>query len=366
MKKRDVSLDLIRCVAFFCVVSVHFMLNNGYYQAPMVGKEMFIMSVMRAMFSVCVPLFIVLTGYLQCHKSVEKKYYIGIKETLCIYILASIASVIYKTVVLAQDITPKDAILGILNYDMADYAWYIEMYIGLFLLIPFFNLIWKGLESKKKKKLLILTVGVLTALPCVINIFSLTGESGVYNQIIPSWWQNLYPFLYYFIGCYLREYEVKMNRLLNVLLFAVVAIATGAFIYYYNYGKTFVWGVWQRWESLPFVVLTVLLFVFLKGLPVNSLPNWCKKGITALASLCLGGYLVSSIFDNYFYKGLIEKVPATPERLKYYFVMVPLVFVCSLALSLLLRLLYLLLDAGVGVVTRRKKRTEEKENEKSI
>lgn len=353
MRKRDISLDVIRCVALFSVVSVHFMLNNGYYQAEMVGSRMFIMSVMRAIFSVCVPLFIVLTGYLQCHKNVEKKYYIGIKETLIIYILASIAHIIYKNSVLGQEISFGNGVLSILNFSAANYSWYVEMYIGLFLLIPFLNLIYLGLDSKKKKQLLILSIGVLTALPCVVNIFTFPEGTGGFDKLIPSWWQNIYPLLYYFIGCYLREYQVKMNRLVNVLLFALVAVLTGGFMYYVNYGETFVWGPWQRWESLPFVVLTVLLFIFLKNLPVQSLPSLVQRGITGVASLCFGGYLVSYIFDNIFYKVLNEKIPTAPERLEYYFVIVPLVFVCSLALSFVLRGIYLGLDKGTLFIIRR-------------
>lgn len=352
MKKRDISLDVIRCVALFSVISVHFMLNNGYYQTEMIGSRMFIMSVMRAVFSVCVPLFIVLTGYLQCYKTVEKKYYIGIKETIIIYILASVACIIYKNFILKQEISFGNGVLSILNFSAANYSWYVEMYIGLFLLIPFLNLIYQGLDTKRKKQLLILTIGILTALPCVVNIFTFQEETTGFDKLIPSWWQNIYPLLYYFIGCYIREYQVKINRLLNILLFVFVSVATGAFIYYVNYGKTFVWGPWQRWESLPFVILTVLLFIFLKNLPFQSLPSLIQRGITRVASLCFGGYLVSYIFDNIFYRVLNEKILTAPERLEYYFVIVPVIFVCSLTLSFVLRVIYLGLDKGIFIVRR--------------
>ncbi len=353
MRKRDVSLDVIRCVALFSVISVHFMLNNGYYETPMLGGKMFIMSVMRAIFRICVPLFIVLTGYLQCHKNVEKKYYTGIKETLIIYILASIAHIIYKNCVLGQDITLGKGILSILNFSAANYSWYVEMYIGLFLLIPFLNLIYQGLDTKKKKQLLILTIGVLTALPCVVNIFVFPEGTGSFDKLIPSWWQNIYPLLYYYIGCYLREYPMKMNRFVNILLFVLVAVLTGAFMYYVSYGDFFVWGPWQSWESVPVVVLTVLLFIFLKSFPWESIPALLQRGISFVARLCLGGYLVSYIFDNMFYKVLNEKIPLVPERLEYYFVIVPLVLVCSLALSFVLRVIYLGLDKGTLFVIRK-------------
>lgn len=55
IQKRNTSLDLLRIIALFCVISVHFFLNNGFYDQTVVGKRMFIMTVMRSTFMVCVP-----------------------------------------------------------------------------------------------------------------------------------------------------------------------------------------------------------------------------------------------------------------------------------------------------------------------
>lgn len=46
-KQRNINLDIIRCVAVFFVISVHFFLNNGFYSEIVVGKRMYIMVMMR-------------------------------------------------------------------------------------------------------------------------------------------------------------------------------------------------------------------------------------------------------------------------------------------------------------------------------
>ena len=69
MKKRDIGLDLTRIVAFVSVVSIHFFLNSGYYDAPVVGKRMYIMTLGRTFFGICVPLFMLLSGYLMTQTS---------------------------------------------------------------------------------------------------------------------------------------------------------------------------------------------------------------------------------------------------------------------------------------------------------
>ena len=43
MKERNLNADLIRCVAVFSVVSVHFLKNNGFYSTPVDGGDMLFM-----------------------------------------------------------------------------------------------------------------------------------------------------------------------------------------------------------------------------------------------------------------------------------------------------------------------------------
>ena len=88
---------------------------------------------------ICVPLFLLLTGYLMKNKELSIKYYKGIGNTLFVYVLASIACVLFKNIYYPNE--HHNLLLSILNFTGANYAWYIEMYIGLFFIIPFLNLI---------------------------------------------------------------------------------------------------------------------------------------------------------------------------------------------------------------------------------
>ncbi len=96
IKKRNVALDVIRITALYCVISVHFFLNNGFYTQPVVGTRMYIMTILRTMFIVCVPLFIMLTGYLMNKKELSIRYYFGITKTIGIYLLAGLACLSYQ------------------------------------------------------------------------------------------------------------------------------------------------------------------------------------------------------------------------------------------------------------------------------
>lgn len=92
-KKRNINLDMIRVIAVFSVLSVHFFLHNGFYEEIVVGKRLFFMGTMRNFFMICVPLFLILTGFLMNKKVVSRKYYSGLKKTYITYVLASITNI---------------------------------------------------------------------------------------------------------------------------------------------------------------------------------------------------------------------------------------------------------------------------------
>ena len=201
LTKRNPAADIIRILALFLVVSVHFFLNNGFYSHTVEGKRMYVMTLMRSFFIICVPLFLTLSGYLLRRKQLEKSYYKRISKIIITYVLASLLCVVYSIVFLEQDLTIKSIILNILNFKAAPYSWYIEMYLGLFLLIPFLNMVYNALPSQKSKIWLIITFIILTSLPSVLNIYNfdsldwwaLPSSSSSKNKLIPAWWQTLYP-----------------------------------------------------------------------------------------------------------------------------------------------------------------------------
>lgn len=346
-KHRDPAMDIIRVFALLCVISVHFFYNNQFYQTPVTGMRMYIMMVMRNFFMISVPLFLILSGYLMGNKRPNGAYFLGLGKTLLTYLLASLACMLYK--VLKQDVVysfPK-AILAITDFSGANYSWYVEMYIGLYLMIPFLNILYNGLESKKQKQLLLAVFLFLSSAHSVLNIFRFSDpgwfleptRSAEYHRLVPDWWMNIYPITYYFIGRYLREHPLKMPRWKHILSIVLVTLAVGIFNIYRSYGVKFVWGIWQGWYALPNILLAVLVFDLLAHIHCEKM----KPGTRHLLKICsdwtFGAYLVSWIFDQEAYPRLIAAVPDMPQRLEYYFLIVPGVFISSLLLSALLDLL---------------------------
>lgn len=345
---RNISLDIIRIFAFFCVVSVHYFSYIGFYGRPVLGTRMFIMTTMRSFFMICVPLFVILTGYLESSKTLCKEYFVKIKRVIFIYILASITVFLYKWLFLHNAFTFKDLLTGILDFSMANYAWYIEMYIGLFLLIPFLNILYHNLSKKSKQGLLLVMI-FLTALSSIINVYNFkeTGwwntpsVSTSYQKLIPSWWEGIWPLTYYFIGCYLKEYPITIKKFLNFILILITTLLFGAYNYWHSFGgDKFIWGPWQSWGALPILILAVFVFIFFLNINMTECPRSIKFILKHCSNACLGAFLVSVIFDNFYYPKLNKYVTDIPLRLNYYPIMAAIVFLSSLALSLLLSVIY--------------------------
>lgn len=340
---RNPAMDVVRCFALLCVNAVHFFGYTDLYWKPTEGIDMWFYTVIRTGLMICVPLFIILSGYLSGKKELSKGYYKGILKTFLMYVLASLFTIAAYYVFCGIFYRERESItgqlLGIFSFTTIPYAWYMEMYFGLFLLIPFLNILFNHLPGQKEKQFLLLVLVVMTALPSVVNVYNLRdaawwkmpSSSEQYNPLLPAFWVDLYPVTYYYIGCYLREYPVKMKKRTNILLFALVMIVGGTYTFYRSYGSNFVWGIWQDIESLFFMAEAVLAFIFLAQRDYRFLGARARSLLAKASGLCFGGYLVSWIVQEYVYM-----IPLQFDvQVRYWQgpLLVPVVYVVSLAIS---------------------------------
>ncbi len=379
LQARDPAADILRCVAAFSVISVHFFMNSGFHSSPIDCPRMIVLLFMRSAFVVCVPLFLTLTGYLMTNKRLVRSYYRGIRNTLFTYVVSGLCCMLLFPVfyrwlqpVLGlpdkaiSSYNFKGIVFKLLDFSAAPYAWYIEMYIGLFLLIPFLNILYHGIDSKRKKQVLLLTLAVVVNLSTVVNTnnFTLSGwwshpsMSTDYQPLIPDYWIGFYPVFYYFLGSYFREYGVKMKPWQAALGFAAACLISGGYNLWRSYGANFVYGVWTLWASaliIPQIIFLTAFFTNLRYSRMSDSLRWC---FYKLSGLCLGIYLTSWIFDNLYYPILTASIPEVRDRLEAYFWIVPLVFTSSAVLSYGIQKLYSLwslLTAALGRCFRRPK-----------
>lgn len=346
--KREFGLDLIRAMATFFIVAVHFFLNSTYYDIKMTGKTMLIITVFRWIFFICVPLFIILTGYLKSNKKINKEHYKGIKHIIISYIFISIVVLLFRKYHLKNELTWANGIIGIFNFTTNNYSWYIEMYIGLFLLIPFLNIMYKACETKKNKQILIATVVAITSFSPLVNMFSFNKVS---INIIPDWWNNLYPLGYYFIGCYTKEYRPSINKIKSLLIILLIASFEAAASYVFRYKSTFSWGFIGGYNNFFTVGLSTIVFLTMYDIKCSK--KLITKPIELISNISLDVYLFSKISDNLIYPKLNARFHSPSQYLKYIPFIIITSFVIAVILSLLKKLLFTIINKITALIRRK-------------
>lgn len=319
---RSNGLDIIRFLAVLFVIGVHFFLYNHFYEAKMEGLSMFIMTGMRWLFYTCVPLFIILTGYLKGNKKPNKEHYHSIVPILSSYLLISILAILVKKFIFHTDRSYGSLLMGIFNFTTIDYAWYVNMYIGLFLLIPFLNILYKNIDTKRNKQILLISLAALVGLPSIFNAITI---GNVHLNLVPSWWTMLYPILYYFIGSYIKEYQIHLSKVVGALSIVFLLFFETVCSFFYSQGKVFDPFLFDGYNALPTVMLATLIFIFFYQMHIKWKP--LRIMVTDFSKLSFDVYLISCLADFYFYTKFAKQLGTATKAFPYLFLFVPGIFI---------------------------------------
>ena len=349
MKTRNINCDFLRIIALLFVISVHSLLYIGFYDTVNDGPTMILLNIARCLFITCVPIFMILSGYLMSKKEFNRKYLQKIIRIISTYFLCSLMCIIAVYFIENQEMLPlKDYFFQILSFKAAPYSWYVNMYLGLFLLIPFLNILWNNLKGQKPKQYLIVILFIIGILPNSINIFNFDSlnwwlepsSSRLYQQLIPDYWATTtYIILYYFIGCYLKEYKLKLSIKKNIVFLLTFIIIFGLFNYYRNFNALFEWGSYVGYSSIEVVITTILFVNLILNFKINIKSKKILDFIGKISYLTFGAYLLSAIFDRYFYPILQSHTNTLIQRIPYLFLLIPVIFIFSLLLSWIVELM---------------------------
>jgi surface polysaccharide O-acyltransferase-like enzyme len=289
------------------------------------------------------------TGYLNYKKTISRSYYLKIFRVLIPYVLISILCLIIK-----KPAGFQPAVFSIFNFTADTYSWYVNMYIGLFLMAPLLNVVFNALDRKKLHALLGTLIFVI-ALPATFNplFFNIPKISYLY---FPNWWQGFYPILYYFIGAYIGKYQIEIRKSICVAVVAsLVCLQTGLqmLLNRYQFNNWFM----SDYSSLFVVAESLALFLLFYSANVKSL--LVRTVVKYISMLSLEIYLFSKITDTHLYSYFSSHFygpehPMPQEMIfKYYFlIIVPLSFLSSTILSLSFHALYRLCGNGFKTLIR--------------
>lgn len=186
--ERKLGLDIIRAFAICAIMLVHTLNYSDGINSNLQSPSWMLYVFIRFVSAMGVPLFLLLTGYLQTSRNIDKKHYTSIIPILISYFVISIINVITENTVLDGKIGLYEFITRLFDFEYG-YSWYVEIYIGLFLLIPFLNILYRNID-KKQKLILIGSLSFLTFLPSALQHYIV--NDSVF-EILPDFFMKLYP-----------------------------------------------------------------------------------------------------------------------------------------------------------------------------
>lgn len=286
MKKREPGLDLIRCTAFFFVVLFHSFLQNGFYNEAQTGLLMLFYNSVRWLSVSCIGLFLMLTGYLKSGKTDIISCYRDILPILFGYVLACAVSIPVRHFLLGEPCDFFTWVSRFIGFRGVLYGWYVQMYIGLMLILPFVNLALGRLKSPKQFVVLCSAMLVLTAVPGVLKKLSFI-----------SFWRSLYPLTYYFLGAAVKKYQPKINPFFGLAVSALISVCLGTVTSVSTDGNL---SQARKWEFPDLWICMTVFFLFLslyRLKPAKPL----SEILAFLSGGCFGGYLLSHLLDAWAY-----------------------------------------------------------------
>jgi len=325
--KRLSGPDLLRFISCMFVVCEHFFLNCGYYDEPLVGGIMFGETFFRWMFLVCIPIYLMLTGYFKLNKKADKSHYMSLVPLFIAYIVISIPKMIMYNRLYGEIYTPKELIKSLGNYSI---AWYMGLYFGIVLILPFLNKLWHALDGKKEQHLLI---GSLIILCSIYPVF---------NYIAPSFFIGLYPVMYYFIGAYIRENQPKFNKWILFAIFILITMLQTIISFFAVKGGVFDWNLISMpdtgFGSIFILISSVCVFLICYDVDIKN--AFVCRILKSVGSVTFETYLFAGAYDAIIYRYFKQTVTNAVDFAKYFPITVLFSFILGVLSSIIYKAVY--------------------------
>jgi len=322
-KQRFVGLDIIRVLATLLVITTHSIAYLGVMGNDIHSPRWTVFLVIRFAALSCVPMFMLLTGYLNRKKQLSGTYFRGILPVAISYIVIAIISICCTNSSGYTTLSVQQSILSLFNFTAHGYAWYVEMYLGLYLLIPFLNKLFDALETARNRLILCVILCIMTNLPAAVESFRI---DGVALDIVPEYWEAMYPISYYFIGAMINEYQPKIKKSISILLVGLAIIIPSGLCWLYSSAEEgYAWYMMNGFSCITTGAIAVAIFLVFYDV---KLPKYIAVVFRELSVCSFEIYLFSYIVDLWLYSQNRYFMPA----------MVLTVFALSYALARVYRL----------------------------
>lgn len=261
-KARDTNIELLRIISMLGVVILHIVnssMGGGLLLATKT-ESVLAMNLLEACFVCAVNVYVLISGY-----------YLSINNRRNIVKALELFALVIALQLFGYLLGDNNcSVLGVLNC-LIPSNWFVMLYVGLYFISPFLNIVIEKLSKKQYLWFLIIIVLFFSLYPTLIDLIeSLAGIAGRYgtSTISMQGSQSGYTIvnfvLIYFIGGFLRKFGLENYKKRYVLLlFVVFVLATLGWLY-------LDFGSGQAYCNPLVIFEAVTIFIFFKKL---NLPN---------------------------------------------------------------------------------------------
>lgn len=305
-KERLVGLDILRALAIILVVLTHLInYNSGRFMHTDIRSPIWTVTVfIRYTVILCVPLFLMLSGYLLSKRRPDRKHFTSIVTVMISWLVLSVITNVAEWFLFAPTaVSIPRAILNIFSFSYG-YTWYVEMYLCLFLVVPYINIILDKL-SRRGQLGLIAVFAALTLLPSFGKSFIVTG---IWFNGFPEQFENMYCITYYLIGAYIARNKPMPSAWLCAAVFAGTVGIETALNFFYSNGE-YAWWLFTQYSALPHAIAATALFLLIYR--IKSLPRPVEAVIREISVCSFEMYLISYFTDKivYTWPDMTIKIP---------------------------------------------------------
>lgn len=285
MSKRNIGLDALKVVAMLMIVCLHWLLKGNALES---SNQLYNFSWLIYLFCVgAVNMYVLISGYFLYDKQMNLKKILKLEKQILFYSI--LAFLIY--ILLGNTVSKMDIIHSFFPTISKTY-WFNTIYILLFMLSPFLNILISNLNKKQHFLLLLLLIVFFSLFDLVFPSNFLLATTCSYEII---WFVCLY-----FTATFIKKYfdDIKGKKYLIIYIIISIMLCIGVLLsesllnkfnlsnsinnHLYNYNSIFVF------------ISSVSLFIYFKGLKIKS--KDLSKCISYLSPLTFGVYL---IHDNF-------------------------------------------------------------------
>jgi surface polysaccharide O-acyltransferase-like enzyme len=262
--ERNNNLELLRVCACVMVVLVH--VTKWVMPRSLSESEFLIGNIINGFSVICVPLFVIISGYFVLNNSrntdIEifyKKSFFNVVVPVLFYSLFYVSFSLFKVKVFHEG-SIKDIIYGLAMGKPYYHLWYMYMLIGLYLLVPFVIKAFDGYGDK----VILYASGYFLAMAAIASVWNYVFE------VKKFWPLDFVTYLGYFIfGMHLARTPKPVNRFLSlsVYIFAsacIIVLSTKTYSIAANHSYFF------SYVSVLSIISAISFFNFIRSLKINS------------------------------------------------------------------------------------------------